>query len=220
MDNIGSRIRKRREELGITQEELSTKLGYKNKSSIAKIEIGANDIPQSKVVAFANALDTTIAFLMGWEDEAQGHQSAIDAIIAKHPGLHPIERRKFPMLGSVACGKPILANEEYDSFVMADANIDADYCLTAKGDSMINARIFDGDIIFIKSMEIVDNGDIAAVCVNDDEVALKRFYYDRNAQIMRLLSENPTYAPMVFVGEELNHVHVLGKAVFFQSIVR
>lgn len=153
-------------------------------------------------------------------DLIEDRDSSIDALLAKYPNLHRIERRKFPMLGSVACGKPIISNEEYDSFVIADADIDADFCLTAKGDSMINARILDGDIVFIKSMQMVDNGQIAAVCVNDDEVTLKRFYYDRDAQMMRLIAENPLYPPMVYIGEELDHVHIVGKVVFFQSIAR
>lgn len=70
MENIGKRIRLKREELGITQEELAKLLGYKNKSTIAKIENGTNDITQSKVVEFAHALHTTVAYLMGWEKTA------------------------------------------------------------------------------------------------------------------------------------------------------
>lgn len=68
MAKIGQRIRERREALGMTQEELSQKLGYKNKSTIAKIEKGTNDIMQKKVCEFADVLDTTVAYLMGWED--------------------------------------------------------------------------------------------------------------------------------------------------------
>lgn len=64
---IGKQIRERRTELGLTQDELAKKLGYKSKSSINKIELGVNDIPQSKIEQFAKALDTTPAYLMGWE---------------------------------------------------------------------------------------------------------------------------------------------------------
>ena len=69
MSTIGSNIRSRRLELNMTQEELASKLGYKSKSTINKIELGTNDIPQSKIVQFANALDTTPSFLMGWEEQ-------------------------------------------------------------------------------------------------------------------------------------------------------
>ena len=123
------------------------------------------------------------------------------------------------MLGYVACGEPIFADKNYEAFVMADADIDADYCLTCKGDSMINARIHDGDIVFIKSCSMVDNGDIALVVI-DNDVTLKRVYYYPEQQILKLVSENPLYAPFVYSGAELEQIHILGKAVMFQSIVR
>ena len=66
MPEIGKRIRSRREQLGMTQEELASRLGYKSKTTIAKIENGTNDIVQSKVTEFAKVLDTTPAYLMGW----------------------------------------------------------------------------------------------------------------------------------------------------------
>ena len=69
MADIGARIRSKREQIGLTQEELAKALGYKNKSTIAKIENGTNDIVQSKVVEFANVLHTTVAYLMGWEND-------------------------------------------------------------------------------------------------------------------------------------------------------
>ena len=112
-----------------------------------------------------------------------------------------------------------MADQQYDSFILAEADIDADYCLTASGDSMINARIFDGDIVFVKKQDMVDNGDIAVVII-DDDVTLKRVFYYPETQTLRLQAENPQYKPFVFTGEELEHVHILGKAVFFQSMVR
>lgn len=72
--HIGERIKLKREQLGLTQQELAAKLGYTNRATIAKIESGKNDIVQSKVVAFAEALDTTPAYLMGWEDEENTKQ--------------------------------------------------------------------------------------------------------------------------------------------------
>ena len=67
MQTLGTRIRQRREQLGLTQDELAQKMGYKSRSSVNKIESGANDIPQSKVQAFADALDTTSTWLLGLE---------------------------------------------------------------------------------------------------------------------------------------------------------
>ena len=99
---------------------------------------------------------------------------------------------------------------------MADMDINADFCLTAKGDSMINARIQDGDIVFIKEMPMVDNGEIAAVII-DDEATLKRVYYYPEKNKLVLQAENPKYEPWVYVNEELNEIRILGKAVYFMS---
>lgn len=215
---IGKRIKIKREELGFTQEELAKKLGYKNKSTIAKIESGINDIVQSKVVAFSKALNTTEAYLMGWTTSNDEDSAGRDAL-PTFSNIHPIETKRFPVLGEIACGTPIFMDEERELYIESGANIHADFCLIARGDSMINARINDGDIVFIqKDVEIVD-GQIYAVAI-DDEATLKRLYYDRKQNILQLLAENPKYSPMVYSGESLDHIHVLGRAVAFQSDVK
>lgn len=207
---LGSRILERRKMLGMTQEDLASRLGYKSKSSINKIELGTNDIPQSKIVAFAEALLTSPAYLMGWVDSPDAQASPFPT------NVRPITKKRFPMLGEIACGKPIYANEDHESYVDASADIDADFCLTAKGDSMIGARIMSGDVVFIKSMPIVDNGAIAAVII-DGEATLKRWYYYPDQQKLVLSAENSAYAPLVYVGDELNGITCLGKAVCFMS---
>ena len=131
----------------------------------------------------------------------------------------PISPKKIPMLGDIACGSPIEPNEVYDTYVATGSDIKCDFCLRAKGDSMINAGIHDGDIVFIKQTDIVDNGEIAAIVV-EGEVTLKRFFFDRENEKLVLQSENPAYSPFVYVGEELNHVRILGKAVAVQSFIR
>ncbi len=134
-------------------------------------------------------------------------------------GIRPIKLKKFPMLGEIACGQPMFCNEEFETFAEASADIDADFCLTAKGDSMINARIFDGDIVFVKKAPIVNNGEIAAVII-DDEATLKRVYYYPDKNKLILNPENPKYEPLVYINEELNHILILGRAVAFMSRVR
>ena len=119
-------------------------------------------------------------------------------------------------MGEIACGQPILTNEEHETYVEASADIQADFCLRAKGDSMTGARILDGDIVFIKEQPMVNNGEIAAVIV-DNEATLKRVYYYPERQKLVLNPENPKYEPLVYVGEELNTVRILGKAVCFMS---
>ncbi|MBR1382316.1 MAG: helix-turn-helix domain-containing protein [Ruminococcus sp.] len=130
--------------------------------------------------------------------------------------IKPVQLKRFPMLGEIACGEPIWADEDHESYVMADMDIKADFCLRAKGDSMINARIYDGDIVFIKEMPIVNNGDIAAVII-DNEATLKRFYYDRENNYLQLIAENPQYKPLVYRDAQLDEIRVLGKAVYFMS---
>lgn len=133
--------------------------------------------------------------------------------------IFPITTHKLPMLGEIACGKPIFMDENRDNYTMIGSNVKADFCLKAKGDSMVNARIMDGDIVFIRSQPEVENGEIAAVAI-DDEATLKRFYRDEITQTVTLISENPIYAPMVFTKKCQKNVYILGKAVAFQSDVK
>ena len=216
MSTIGSRIRNRREELGLSQDELGKRLGYKSRSSINKIELDQRNLTQSKIKAIAEALETTPAYIMGWDEPDQ----KLDKENLKFfDNLFPIETKTFPLIGNIACGKPILADEQFEAYIEAGANIKADFCLRAKGDSMIGARIYDGDIVFIRKQEMVDDGEIAAVLI-DDEATLKRVYYDQESNVIQLFAENPQYKTMRFAGEELDHIRILGKAVALQTDIK
>ena len=133
--------------------------------------------------------------------------------------LSPLRLRRYPVLGEIACGRPILAVEDPDAGYVTAADTTADFCLTAKGDSMIGARIFDGDEVFIQQTDVVENGEIAAVVV-EGEATLKRVYYYPEEQKLVLEAENPDYDPLVFIGPDLETVHILGRAVAFQSKLR
>lgn len=199
-----------------------------------RVKIGRNDISQyvsgkfeprqTKLYILAKALDVSEAWLMGYDvpmertDDEKNDSGDSVGELAKY-GIRPIKLKKFPMLGEIACGQPIFCNEEFETFAEASADIDADFCLTAKGDSMINARIFDGDIVFVKKAPIVNNGEIAAVII-DDEATLKRVYYYPDKNKLILNPENPKYEPLVYMNEELNHILILGRAVAFMSRVR
>ncbi len=205
--SLGQNVRMFRERLGLSQEELAKRLGYKDRSTIAKIESNVNDITQSKIIAIAEALQTTPAALMGWDT------STLPTNIIPMP-----EMRKIPLIGSIACGAPILAEEHIEEYINIPKHItNADFALICKGDSMINARIFDGDIVYIRQQSTVENGEIAAVLI-DGEATLKRvrLYPDR----IILEPENPLYDPLVYRGEEMNAVRILGKAVAFTSAIR
>lgn len=129
------------------------------------------------------------------------------------------EQKPLPILGTIACGTPVFAEENVEGYASPCYGVAADFCLFAKGDSMIGARIYEGDLVFIKKQPKVENGEIAAVLI-DDCATLKRVYHYPEEQKLVLSPENPKYKPLVFVGKELEEIQILGKAVAFQSEAR
>ena len=201
----------------IKPQELADRSGI-GKASISQYVNGSHAPGNVSAERIGKILDVNPLWLMGFDVNMK---ESIAKDTHNLSNIYPIELKRFPMLGEIACGKPIYANEDRESYIMAGTNIEADFCLKAKGDSMINARIMDGDIVFIREQDIVDNGEIAAVVVNNDsEATLKRFYYYAEKSMIILKSENPTYEDMIFTNDELENFHVLGKAVAFQSDVR
>ena len=197
----------RREELGLSQEALAKRMGYKSKSSINKIEMGINDIPQSKVLAFARALNTTTAYLMGDDDSRE-----INSI---PPGFEPLPKTvKRPLVGNIACGEPITAEQNIEDYVDVPETIRCDFCLRCKGDSMVEAGIHDGDVVYIHIQPQVENGQIAAVRI-DGEATLKRVFWDDDNRVLQLVPANSAYMPKVYSGPALDSVHIEGLAVGF-----
>lgn len=211
MSELGERIKILRKEKSLTQSKLMDILrnDYDLKTDrvmISKWETGFQTPHIDTLKILAEVLDVSVDFLVtGTEKNAPEPEEDISAFPVK----------KIRMLGSIACGTPIFCNEEYEYVVATGENANADFCLTARGDSMINARIADGDIVFIKQQNTVENGEIAAVVIGD-EATLKRVY--KTADGIMLVAENPAYQPMYFSGEELNQTYVLGKAIGFQSM--
>ena len=205
---LGDRIRSRREELRMSQEELATRLGYKSRSTIAKIESGENDLTQSKIVAFAEALSTTARWLLDYDDS--------DTTLP--PGAHRPQFKKVPMLGYAAAGQPLEDLNQDTPYYDIENKYDVDFCITVRGDSMIDANINDGDIVFIKSMPEVPNGRIACVEIDNEKVCLKRFY--KSGKTVSLASANSKYAPMFFTEDTCESIKVLGLAVLRQSEIQ
>ena len=194
-----------REQQGLSQEALAEKTGYKDRSSIAKIEAGLVDLPQSKIAIFANALGVTPAYLMGISTERPFPSNIV-----------PLPKMKeWQVLGATACGKP-LHRELLDETVMAPDDIKADVVFRCVGDSMINARIFDGDAVFVRLQPEVENGQIAVVRV-DDEYTLKRVYYHED--YIELRPENPVHKAIIIRGHQLEpeYFEVVGLAAAFMS---
>lgn len=208
MSDISNRILEIILSKEISYGELSKQTGIP-KSALQRYATGETEkIPIDRLEIIATAIGTTTSYLMGWSESAT-------------PGISNISpmpnTRKIPLLGSIACGEPILATENIGEYINIPKEIAGDFALTCKGDSMINARIFDGDIVYIRQQETVENGEIAAVLI-DGEATLKRvrLFEDHIA----LEPENPMYKPLVYWGEEMNDVRILGKAVAFTSAVR
>lgn len=206
---LSNKLKELRRERGLTLEEIAERVGT-SRQTIHRYENGKiSNIPHEKIESLAKALATTPTALMGWDT---GEFTDLS------PEIKPIKTKKLPCLGAIACGNPIYAEEEYGSYFEASGDLEADFCLKAHGDSMIGARIYDGDIVFIRSQSTVNNGDIAAVIIGD-EATLKRVYYYPNESKLILSPENPRYAPLVFIGTELEQIKILGKAVAFQSTI-
>lgn len=207
MATLYDRIRSRRIELGMTVEELAHKMGYKDKSSISKIENGKADIPQSKIAVFAEALETTPAYLMGWEeDPALKEESRLIP-----PGFLPMPKmKKVPLIGAIACGEPITAIQNREGDIDAPEDMNCDFALRCKGDSMIGAGIHDGDMVYLHIQPEVENGEIAAVRIGE-EATLKRVYLHQD--YIELRPENPAYESIIRRKEEMNDVKIGGRAV-------
>ena len=202
MSELSTRLRLRREELGLSQEELAQRMGYRSKSSITKLEKGINDIPQSKVEELAAALQTTPAYLLG-----------LDTPCPPPPGFEPLPvMTRVPLVGSIACGSPITAEQNIESYIGVPAAWHADFALTCHGDSMA-PTICDGDIVCIRCQPEVEQGEIAAVRIGD-EATLKHFH--RQGDAVMLIADNAAVCPpMVYTGPQLEDIRIEGKAVGF-----
>lgn len=206
--SIGDNIKKLRESKGLSQVELGKIAGVSDKA----VSTWENNIKTPRMGVIQKLSDY---FGVSKSDIIED----VNDIISKYDNISPISKQKIPLLGEIACGKPIYADEHIECYIEAGTNVQADFCLKAKGDSMIGARILDGDIVFIRKQDMVEDGEIAAVII-ENEATLKRVYYDKENNLLKLVAENPNVATMVYSGEELNQIHILGKAIAFQSDVK
>ena len=211
---IGEIIKDYRKKHDLTLRDFAQKAGMSH-GYIAMLEDGKNSKTKEPMIPtlpslkkISTALGISLSELISVSDDMPVKLQEEDLI-----PIRTIIQKKLPMLGNVACGEPIFANEDHETLVDADGSLDADFCLTAKGNSMINARIFDGDILFVKSQASVNDGEIAVVLI-EDEATVKRVYYDKENNIITLMPENPMYKPMRFEGEKLNQIRILGRVVF------
>ena len=217
-------VEKYRLDNNLSQRQFAKQCGVSN-GYISILEEGVNPRTNEPLVPtiatlkkISNAMGLSLHELMTMVDDMpikmtnEAEKSSLPDNIISLP-----KHKKLPMLGEIACGEPIFAEENIDGYISCPDNIDADFCLRCKGDSMIGARIQDGDIVYIRQQPDVENGEIAAVLI-DNEATLKRVY--KKSESIILQPENPAYEPLIFVREEMNDIRILGKAVCFLSRVR
>lgn len=180
-----------------------------SKGSISLYLSGRNVATNDRLYAIAKALRVNPAWLMGYDVE-------MNDIHVFYPGLEPAPKMaSVPILGSIACGKPITSEENYAGYADVPEHIKCDFCLRCKGDSMTGARIYDGDIVYVKSQPEVENGQIAAIQI-DGDVTLKRVYVFSDHIILR--AENPAYPDLIY--DDRNEIRILGRAFAFSGKVR
>ncbi len=206
---LGERIRQLRKQKGYTQSQfiniLKENYGLKaDRVMLSKWECNKQCPHIASLRCIADALGVSLDYLNGIEHKEN----------YKLKNVSQLYETKIPMYGDIACGSPIETNSDYDIETITGDIVNGDFCVTARGDSMIGARIFDGDIVTIRRQNVVENGEIAAVVIGD-EATLKRVYYVENG--IMLVAENPAYKPMVFTGAECERIAVIGKAVSMQT---
>ena len=199
-------IRERRRELGLTMRDVASRIGV-SASCVCRWENG--DIAQMKrsnIYALARVLQLSPLALLGYDVDASAEN------VVPLPSM-----RQVPIIGTIACGAPILAEENVDGLADLPEHVRADFALRCKGDSMINARIFDGDLVYILQASSVRDGEIAAVLIGD-EATLKRVRLFPDHIVLE--AENPTFRPLVFWGADAENVRIIGRVVAFTSVVR
>ena len=206
LNKIAKRLKELRTEKQLSLQELADRTGL-TKSTLQRYETGnIGNIPLSKIDILAKGLDVNPHVILGWEENEPLILSNIDGIVPVPHG------KSVPIIGSIACGTPILAVENIDGYIEVNPQDPADFALICKGSSM-RPRLIDGDVVLIHQQPTVESGQTAAVLIGE-EATLKRVYFPDHEHII-LSPENPDFSPMSFAKEELNNIKILGKVVGF-----
>ena len=204
----GERMKQRRKEIGFSAEKVAERLGV-SPATIYRYEKGdIEKVPVDSLAELAKILQTTPAYLMGWEEQPTPKPTSPAPI---PPGFIPMPKmKKVPLIGAIACGDPITALQNREGDVDVPENVRCDFALKCHGDSMVGAGIHDRDVVYIHIQPEVENGEIAAVRIGD-EATLKRVYL--HMDYVELRPENPAFESIIRRKEDMNDVHIEGKAV-------
>lgn len=204
-------LKKLRKKKGLKQQDLGNYL-HVSQQAVAKWENGKSEPNLGSVQKLANLFEVSIDYLYTGSESENVYKDVFSV-----PGVLPLpETKKIPLIGNISCVTSVLAVENIDEYIKVNVDTPADFALRFSGDSMINARIFNNDIVFVREQPVVENGDIAAIVI-ENEVTLKRFY--KLDECIELRAENPTYPPIIVPKSKAEGVRILGKAVAFMSCV-
>lgn len=203
--SIGTNIKMLRTNAGLSQTELGKIAGVTDKA-VSTWEADIKTPRMGAVERMASYFGVPKSAILD-----DGYQTTVRV----PTGFDPLPKMvKRPLIGSIACGEPITAEENIEDYVDVPESAHCDFCLRCKGDSMIDAGIHDGDVVYIHVQPEVENGQIAAVRV-DGEATLKRVFWDNDNQVLQLVPANSAYMPKVYSGQSLENVHIEGRAVGF-----
>lgn len=204
MSNFSKRIKEVRESLGMNKTQFAEFIKT-SLSNITRYEKDSMGVSLESVKAIGEKLNINPGWLLGWDSE-------------KYLNEKQVVYKKIPLVGTIAAGEPIFAHEYIEGYEHVEECERVDFCLKVKGDSMINARILDGDIVFIRQQPDVENGDIAAVIIDNENATLKRVYQINGTVVLR--AENPNYPDRIFSKKDVREVKILGKAISFKSSIK
>ena len=221
MEGSGMALGRRRRDLGLTLRDVADVVGV-SVGTVSRWESGKIvNMRRDRIAALARILQVSTSFIMGDTSETRGEQSEpipgrVEGSDAGLESLSAPRREPVPLIGRIAAGSPLYAEENVEGYEFPQSRIRADFCLEVRGDSMENAGIRTGDIVFIRRQPAVEDGEIAAVLV-DGEATLKRFY--RHGDAVELRPENSRYKSMFFTEENCSQFKILGKAVALQTML-
>lgn len=194
--HIGQKIKQLRKAHKLTQEELAKILDVKP-TAVSAWELGRNKPLMDKLDMMAHYFGVPISYFFE-ENQIKGSRNCFNFV-------------KLPIVGTVSCGNGVVAYDDiegYEDVPSSWLNGGEYFFLRAKGDSMINARIMNGDLLLIRRQNDVENGEIAAVLI-DGEAVLKRVYKTKDTIILQ--SENPMYKPIILNKNDMKDVRIIGK---------
>ena len=208
MANFGAILKNLRVSRDITQEQLASMLGV-SRSAVGMYETGGRQPDFEMMETIADIFNVDMDYLMGRSKVERKHPLTPPGEDVP-PGFQPMPAMvEVPLVGRIACGTPITAEENIDRMVCVPAKWRATFTLTCEGSSM-EPKIHDGDLVAIRSQPTVENGEVAAVRIGG-EATLKRVYLHEN--FIELRAENPAYTSIILTKEEMNTVTIEGKAV-------